>query len=402
MARSNRRTSSSSAPVRNSALLPWYDLQILEQAKGYGGFYNAHAHIDRAETLEEDYLRHYGTTPLDASSLPLSVKQNLVGNLHLGKGYTREDLIERMSRVIERQIAFGVTRLDTNIDATPDLPEDGLLAVKGALELKRKFAGRIAIRIAPTPIFGFKKDSHDKHDRWEVFKRAAEMCDYLSLLPEKDDYSTETARDGKVGFKHHIRMGVELACTLGKEVQFHLDQMNVEGERGTERMLEMLEGLDLPFVKGADGQPTVWIIHMISPSAYEESRFARLVEQLLRLGVGVIVCPSAALSMRQLRSLSSPLHNSIARVPELIKSRIPLRIGTDNINDVFVPASDGDMLTEIKMGEQATRLYHPSIWAKLASGTPLNNVDIATVGRILHEDRKACIGANPGWKPAID
>ena len=38
---------------------------------------------------------------------------------------------------------------------------------------------------------------------------------------------------------------------------------------------------------------------------------------------------------------------SIARVAELIKAKVPLRIGTDNISDVFVPQGDGDMLTEI-------------------------------------------------------
>ncbi len=383
-------------PARRWKYLSWYDQQVLTHVYGFGGFHNAHAHLDRAWTLEDDYLSHIGTTPIEASSLPLSVKQNLVGNLHEGCAYTETNLRERMRRVIETQIAYGVTRIDTCIDAAPKLPEEGLLAIRVARELKREFAGRIGIRIAPNPIFGFKEGT----GRWEVFEGAARDCDYLSLLPEKDDFDTLEDKDGKVGFRNHIRMGLKLACELGKPVQLHLDQANIPGERGTEMLLEGLEWLDQPVIGG--DEPAIWVIHMISPSAYSEDRFARLMDGLLKHNIGVIVCPTAAISMRQIRSVSSPAHNSIARIVELIKKSIPVRIGTDNICDVFVPQSDGDMLTEIKVGGHAVRVATPSVWAKLATGTPLNAVDITTVGRILYEDRKACTNLDSEWLPAIE
>ncbi|MBM3261584.1 hypothetical protein FJY93_04155 [Candidatus Kaiserbacteria bacterium] len=386
---------------RNLDLLPWHDQEILKQVRELGGFYNAHAHLDRAYTLEDRYLRHIGTTPLEASNLPLSVKQNLVGDLHRGEAYTETDLRRRISHALEMQIAYGVTRIDTNIDATPDLPQDGLLAIHVALELKEKYKDKIRMRIAPTPIFGFKDDPRFKRTRWDVFEEAARMCDYVSLLPEKDDFDSESDRDGKIGFKSHIRKGVELAFELGKPVEFHLDQMNIPSERGTERFLEMLEGLDQP--KCPEKGPSVWIIHMISPSKYPEKRRAELMEKLLKYNVGVKVCPSAALSMRQLYSLKGLIYNSIARVPELIKMKIPVLLGTDNIADVFVPQGDGDMLTEVKMGSIAVRMAAPSIWAKLASGTRPNDVDITTVGGILYQDRKACVKVGPrGWKPAVE
>lgn len=389
-------------PMRDRRLLTWYENQILDKVEACGGFYNGHAHIDRAHTLEDVFLSHIETTPLEASSKPLAIKQDLVGDLHKKEGpaYSREKMTLRMSLAIERQIALGVTRLDTNIDATPDLPEDGLLAINIANELKRKYAPLIKIRIGPTPIFGFKVDARDKRPRWDVYKEAAAMCDFLSLLPEKDDYPSAAARDGKVGFKRHIRMGVELAHELGKEVQFHLDQMNHPDERGTERFLEMLEGLDQP--KMAGGEPACWVIHFISPSAYGESQFRRDVDKLLELNVGIVPAPSAGLSMRQPRSVLAPSHTSIARIPELIKMRVPIRLGTDNIEDVFVPYADGDMLTEIKMAACALRVSPPSIWAKLGAGVRLNNVDIDRIGQILYEERKACRAWNPGWEPGIE
>jgi cytosine/adenosine deaminase-related metal-dependent hydrolase len=375
--------------------LSQYDKIVLEHSATHGGFFNAHAHLDRAYTLSDIYLEHAGTTPLKASNLPLSVKQNLVGDLHTGPAYKAEDLRKRMTMALERQLAFGVRRIDTNIDATPDLPDGGLLAINIALELKKKFKKKgLDVRIAPTPIFGFKEK-----ERWNVFKKAARFSDYLSLLPEKDDYAVGSDPDGKVGFKHHVRMGLELACTMRKEIQFHVDQMNVPFEEGAVRVLDVLEVIRQPIL---GDEPSVWLVHMISPSAYNEVQFRKLVERLLEHNVGVIVCPTAAISMRQLRSIEGPAHNSIARMAELIKAKVPIRIGTDNISDVFVPQADGDMLTEIKLGDLAVRINLPHIWAKLACGVALNNVDIHDVGSMLHEDRKACVKVNPHWQPAFD
>lgn len=377
-------------PGRNCEFLASYDQMVLQAVRRLGGFYNAHAHLDRAETLDDGYLKHMGTTPIDASSAPLAVKQNMTGNLHDGTAYDPREMKERMTGVINRQIALGVTRLDTCIDATPDLPEGGLMAIRIALELKRKFRDRLNLRIAPNPIFGFFRDPR----RLEVFRRAAKICDFLSLLPEKDGNENER------GFRDHISVGLEIARKLGKEVQLHLDQANTPNERGTEALLDGLDWLKAPEIDG--DEPAIKIIHMISPSAYPEDRFARLLDRLERHKVGIIVCPSAAVSMRQLRAYDAPTHNSIGRLPELIKRRIPVWIGTDNIGDLFVPQGDGDPLTEIKIGGHAVRLAHPSIWAKLATGTPLNAVDVNTVGRVLYEDQKANRLINQAWQPAYE
>lgn len=378
------------------ALSP-YDRLILELAQEKGGFYNGHAHLCRADTLPEEYLSHISTTPMDASLDPLPVKQNMTGYLHLGLGYTEQDLRERISRVLERQIAYGVTAVVTCIDVTPDLPEDGMLAARIIQELKKEFAERISIYWGPTPIFGFKTGTK----RWEVFAKAAEQADFLSALPEKDDYSDPAHRDGKIGYRLHLRKVMELACRLKKEIHFHLDQTNTPEEKGVKTLIEALRWLDQPEIPGQT-EPTVWAIHVISPSAYPEKEFAEVVDGLLEYNIGVIICPTAAISMRQYKPILAPIHNSIARVLELAKARVPMRIGTDNIADVFVPPSDGDPLTELKMLANAIRFPIPHVLVKLAVGEPLNNVDRAAVGQALYQERKAYQSVDPNWQPAIE
>ncbi|MEK7658608.1 MAG: hypothetical protein AAB352_01965 [Patescibacteria group bacterium] len=374
-----------------------YDKMFLEETQKYGGFNNAHTHLDRGDTLPGEYLKHINITPLEAAALPLKAKQNLTGYLHTGLAYTEADLRQRMAHLIERLISYGTTRVASCIDATPDIQEEGQLAVRVALELKQQFSDKIKIEIAPNPIFGFKEGTA----RWEVFANAAEKCDFLSALPEKDDFSDFAKRDGRVGFRNHLRMVIGLACQLKKEVHIHLDQVNDPTEAGTEILLEGLRWLDQPQVPGHEG-PVLWVIHMISPSAYQESRFSKLIDLLLEHNVGVIVCPTAAISMRQLRPIDAPTHNSIARMLELLKRRVPVLLGSDNIGDVFVPQGDGDMLTEVKMGGHSLRFAPPHVWAKLAAGCPLNEVDRAAIGEVLYQDRTAFEKVNPNWIPALD
>lgn len=390
-------------PARKCEYLSYYDEELLRAVADLGGFYNAHAHLDRAYTLQSEYLAHANTTPLEASTLPLSVKQNLVGKLHLGAAYMEEDLRRRMRRALEFQYALGTRRVDSCIDASPDIAEDGLLAIRVALELKKEFSGRLDVRIGPNAIFGFKEGTR----RWSIYEEAARRSDFLCALPEKDHFSFLDARDGKIGFRRHIAKVITLGAELGKRVDLHIDQANDPDERGTEILLEGLGNnpvdswIDAP--KMPDGSPGLRVIHMISPSAYFEDRFARLLEGLLAHNIGVVVCPTAAISMLQIRALSAPLHSSIARVLELAKKKVPVFLGSDNVCDVFVPQGDGDMLTEIKMAGHAVRLAPPHIWAKIAAGMPLDDVDRARIGDTLYQARKKFRDDyDSSWRAAVE
>ncbi len=365
---------------------------VLRDVQKMGGFSNAHAHWDRARTLPDEYLRHIGTTPLDASSAPLEVKQDLVGAFHDGMAFTEKDLRVRMSQVIENQIAYGVTRFVSCIDVTPDIKERGMLAFRVAQELKEKYATRIKIEIGPMPIFGFKEGTQ----RWKVFARAAKQADFLVGLPEKDEHSDPVKHAGRITFRGHLRRILELAMELNKEVHVHVDQANNPNEHGTETLIEGLKWLD-PFRKG----PMVWAIHMISPNGYGEARRRQLLDDLMEYKVGVIVCPTAAVSMRQLRPILAPSHSAIAPILELCACRIPVQLGTDNINDVFIPQGDGDLLTEVRVAGHAVRYASPTFWAKLASGTPLNNVDRAAIKKALQDDLFVYQSIEPNWVPAV-
>jgi cytosine/adenosine deaminase-related metal-dependent hydrolase len=368
------------------ALSP-YEKEIYYMAMSYGGFVNAHAHLDRADTNHPRYWDHCGINPEEASGLSLKVKQEMTGELHKGPAYSSADLRRRIGKMIEKSIQFGAKRVDSFIDASSDI---GLTAVEAAIEVQREFESEIEFRIGIQPIFGFK--NHEIPERWETYRQAASLPQVAILggLPEVDNYPD------RIGFEEHCFLIIEEARRLGKEVHVHLDQKNSPSENGTEKFLRVVESIDQriraetlgreSIVK--EGEPYIWVIHMISPSCYDEARFEKLMEALKKFNIGVIVCPRAAISMLQLRPMESHIHNSVARVLELVKNEIPVRLGTDNVSDIYVPTGDINMLREVAWMPDTFRYYVKKLWVKVACGIPLDNMDREMVGRSLYQTKK--------------
>lgn len=361
-----------------------WDRTLELTVREFGGWVNAHTHLDRANTFDPEFLHHANIDPVGAAGLSLPVKQILVGELHKGLAYRADNLYARMRAELERMVAMRVREVVSFIDATPDI---GLVAMEQAARLRDEFRDRLTLKIAVSPIFGFKNPGANP-DRWDVYRQAAEIADVLGGLPVKD------RAEGRVGFDGHVRMILELGKTLGKPVHFQVDQDNDPREDETEQLVQAVRWLGSPVVNGED-EPTVWAVHAISPSCYDEDRFQRLVRDLRTYNVGVICCPTAALSMFQHRPLLAPVHNSIGRLLDMMSAGVPVRVGTDNICDIFIPNGDGSMRSEIWVAATALRFYHTMIWAKIGTTMPLNEGDKEWIRQALQRARDtwASVGA---------
>jgi cytosine deaminase len=353
-----------------------WDRTLERTVHEFGGWVNAHTHLDRAHTFAPEYLQHANIDPVGAAGLSLTVKQILVGELHKGLAYRSDNLYGRMRAELDRMLALGTREVVTFVDATPDI---GLVAIEQAARLREELRGRLTMKIAVSPIFGFKNPRANP-DRWNVYREAAEIADVLGGLPAKD------RAEGRVGFDGHVRMILELGKALRKPVHFQVDQDNDPREEETEQLVQAVRWLGSPEVPGESG-PTVWAVHAISPSCYDDERFGRLVANLIRYRVGVICCPTAALSMFQHRPLVTPTHNSIARLLEMMVAGVEVRMGTDNICDIFIPNGDGSTHSEVWVAATALRFYHTTIWAKVGAGLPLNEGDKEWIRQALQRAR---------------
>ncbi len=344
----------------------------------YGGLFNAHLHLDRSSTLAQKYLAHVGMNPLEASGYPLRVKQNLTGDLHRGVAYENDDLRRRMKDNLDLMISCGTIRADSFIDVSSD--NVGMRAIDCALALKDELKEKIDFRVGAYPIFGFK-DSEPQ--RWELFVEAARKADFMGLLPERDD---KQYHPNHIGFDEHFRRTLALAHELKKPVHYHVDQANDPREQGTETLIDAVRWLGSPKIN-EDG-PAVWAVHSISPSGYGEDKFARMVDGLVKYNIGIICCPTAAISMRQLRPITTPTHNSVARVLDFLAREVPVRLGSDNVADVFLPSTTVDLTDEVHCLSNAIRFYNVDILAKLSTGKMLTDMDRELIGRFMEQDRK--------------
>jgi len=164
------------------------------------------------------------------------------------------------------------------------------------------------------------------------------MGDVVGGLPSKDRPMPEK----------HIDILMSIAKDLGKPLDVHVDQENNPFECETELLaLKTIE-------HGMEGR--VSGIHAVSLASKPPVEQDRIIRKVKDAGMNIVICPSAALSMKQL-GMDAPLHNSIAPFEKLLAAGVPTYLGVDNIYDLFMPVVDGDMWFECRMLMEACRFY---------------------------------------------
>merc|ERR1712048_1274636 len=324
---------------------PW-DLRarFLELIRQRGGWSNHHAHFDKA----------YLISPANLALGFADMEKKWVLYRHLKENYTHEDLVERISRGLQTVIDQGSQYCRTMVDADSII---GLKPIHAAIEVKKRFEGKIRFEIGVQPLEGLRQEASRKQ-----YIEACKLADFCGGLPSKD-----RGEEGK-----HLDIVMETAKELNKMVEVHVDQENNPLQNETELLcLKTIE----------HG------IHSISVSAKDESEQDRIVALCKKADVGIVICPSAALSMKML-PMQAPLHNSIGPFVKLKAAGVRTHLGIDNIADLFMPIVDGDMWTEARMLMESCRYYDLDQVADWATEPPLH-VSNAQEGQAAKRARKA-------------
>ena len=70
--------------------------------------------------------------------------------------------------------------------------------------------------------------------------------------------------------------------------------------------------------------------------------------------------------MKQFRDDIGHISNSIAPIDIFANHGVKVGIGSDNINDIFMPLCDGNMIFELRLLAEACRIYDIEILQKIA------------------------------------
>ena len=304
---------------------------MLEAIKKNGGFVNCHAHFDKAY-----YITREG---LDKSMVSMEEKWRMSDGIK--RAATVPEIKERIKRALDGLIKQGCKLTCTFVDAYDAV---GHKAIDAANEVKLEYKDKITLLTITQPLGGLVDDKARA-----LYEEITAKADIAGGLPSKD-----RPDDTK-----HLDYLFEIAKKLNKPVHVHIDQENNPDERDTEKLIEA--------VKRYGYQGRTVAVHAISTSAQPKEYRMKIYKEMAELGIAVAVCPSAALSMRQLDQHTAPVHNSIANVPEMLEAGVLVGLGVDNIVDFYEPFVDGDMWTELRLMQEACRYYNLDALVEIAS-----------------------------------
>jgi cytosine deaminase len=366
---------------------PYFE-ELAGRIGALGGLFNAHLHLDRVGTHAAT-LKLLDETASEASHLSLSQKHAIIPMVHASDCYEPDLLEARVERYVVMMADVGTTRADTVVDVTADRVRTS--AFERLMHIRERNANRIDFRVGAYSPLGFRED---EPERWDLLREAAAKANFIGSLPERDDRGNYPDH---IGFAEHCRRILGLSAELERQIHIHVDQQNRADEAGTACIIQVVRELGLGLAGGEE--PRIWLVHVISPSAYDEERFADMLAGLAELNIGVICCPSAALSMRQLRPLDAPTHNSIARVLEMLAAGVHVRVGSDNVCDITSPAGTIDLIDEVFVLSNAVRYYDIDVMARIAAGQQLSEAERQRVAAHLAQNREETVHAVGDKRP---
>ncbi|HSX23626.1 MAG TPA: amidohydrolase family protein [Candidatus Saccharimonadales bacterium] len=319
---------------------------LLAKIKAGGGWVNTHAHIDRAYILDDGNFK--------STAAPLEEKWHLPDDFKRKAGV--DDIYDHMARAVESMCKQGVQALGTFIDVDPVVEDK---AIKAAQKIRKTYKDKIQLKFINQVVKGVI-DAEARH--W--FEIGAEFVDIIGGLPEKD-----AGREVE-----HLDILFEAAKKNGgKMLHVHIDQFNSPGQRDTELLVNKT------VEHGYQGK--VVAVHCISVGAQPRKYRLELYKKMKDAGIMVITCPTGWIDnswvASQDKDVIGPIHNAIAPVKEMVAAGLTVALGTDNIQDIYKPFSDGDMWTELRFLLESCHFYDTDALAQIASTNGLKVLGLA-------------------------
>jgi hypothetical protein len=281
---------------------------------------------------------------------------------------------------------------ESGINAIVDCSDD----VEGrpfevALRLKEEFAPKgYEIRVGVYSILGFRDWGSERE---QEIDRLAPRADFLVALPERDDHP-----DHSMNALGHVYKMISLAIKYKIPLQIHAGQKDISAETDVEEIIRAVALLVNSSGIPREDRPKISIVHGTSTSCGDDDYLGRIVKGFRDNDMELIVCPVATSSTRRNRSFHDPSHNPIARVREYMLGGVPVRIGTDNIDDIFVPwPADPLLARELPALANLLRFSHESVLRKIFTGEQLYSTDLAKIRASLAGDYEAWGMPFPTW-----
>jgi cytosine/creatinine deaminase len=290
------------------------------------GFVEPHIHLDKALISERAPVNVSGTLT-EAIEILWEIKRN----------YTVDEIADRASRVLERALENGISRLRTHVDVDPI---GGTRPAEGLIRARDRFRDWMDIQIVAFPQEGIVKSPGTEALMREVMKLGV---DVVGGMPFNEASPADSRR--------HIEIAFDIAKEFDADIDMHVD----ETDDPMARTLEVLA--ELTIRHGWQGRVTAG--HTCALASYPRNYADHVIGRLREAGVNMIANPATNL-MLQGRLDDYPKRRGVTQVKELLTAGVNVACGQDCVHDTFYPFGQNDPLEIAFLLCHASQMSQPA------------------------------------------
>lgn len=315
------------------------------------GLVDPHVHLDKALLLPR-YPAVTGTFT-EAMEKTLQAKQE----------YTLEDIQSRARKVIEKAIAFGTTAMRTHVEVDPILQ---LMSMEALLPLQEEYAWGMTLQLAVFAQEGITQQP----GTIDLLRQALAMGgEAIGSAPYVDPDPVA-----------NIRLIFDLAQEFERDVDFHLDFLDDDAP--------LLLPIVIEETIKRNWHHRVCLGHMTKLAGLTPPELKAFIPQFQETGIAILALPATDLYMMG-RGDTHNVRRGVAPIDRLAESGVKVGLATNNVQNLFTPFGDGDVLKictllaqVLQLGTTAShQLCLEMATSKAAEAININDYGIA-VGKV--------------------
>jgi cytosine/creatinine deaminase len=270
------------------------------------GLVDAHMHLDKVFLLDR-CPRVEGTFG-EAMRETLKAKQ----------AFTIADIQARARRALQQAIAWGTTTMRSHVEVDPVVQ---LTAMQALLPLRQEFAWGLTLQLAV-----FAQEGITQEPEIPALLRQAMALggDVIGSAPYVDPDPEQ-----------NIRIVFDIAAEFDCDVDFHLDFLD--------DALPLMLPLVLAETQKRGWQGRVCLGHMTKLAGLPPPDLTAVAAALRAAGIAILALPASDLYMMARRDTHN-VRRGVAPIHTLGALGVTVGVATNNVQNLFTPFGDGDVL----------------------------------------------------------
>ncbi len=222
--------------------------------------------------------------------------------------YEASWIVDNARKACELAVQHGVTHIRAFADVDSKAKLEG---IKALLKVREEYKHKVELQVVAFPQDGVLREPGTRELIEEALRMGADVAGGIPWI----EYTKENEQE-------HVNQMCELAKKYNRDISMLLDDVGDAEERTLEMLCKKIIEM------GWQGRVTAQ--HCRAMSLYPENYFRKLVQLAKDAEIGFVTDPH-----------TGPLH---LRVKDLLKAKIPVALGQDDIADAYYPYGECNML----------------------------------------------------------